>query len=87
MSETIKILDKTLDADALDLLLYTMPPVCLRVVTAAVKDCFNRACAGNLDSQLAIAFCLRFAMESHDTETFLKLMLIAATGRLPYLKG
>lgn len=83
MSEYIKVLD----TDAVNRLLYTTPPVCPGAVAAAVDDCFNRACAGNLDSQLAIAFCLRFMFEPHDAETILKFMLIAATGRLPYLKG
>jgi len=76
---------KILDADAVDRLIYTERPPCPAELRAVVQDCLNRAFQGFPDNQLAIAFCLSYAMAGHDPESIQKFTFIACTGRLPYV--
>ncbi|MGA2853898.1 MAG: hypothetical protein ABSE90_07205 [Verrucomicrobiota bacterium] len=78
-------LEKVLNLDGVDRLLYTERPVCPRALQAAMRECLERAFTGSGDNQIAIALCLEFAASGNEPETVRKFFQIACTGRLPFV--
>jgi hypothetical protein len=78
-------MNKAIDGEILDQMLYTERPPCQRVLQAALQDCMDRAFSGLPDNQISIAFCLLYAANGHDQDQVQKLFFIACTGRLPWI--